>query len=116
MVVFPSGNLLLTETVGSKYRDIPAGSLDYMRFRDGVRTDQVRVISRVSLLAEELDQLRQDFAVLRMTFPVRCKMRACATLTGPCREVFQNNLLVPGVVLRRLHCDGCGLKYLVFSW
>ena len=54
------------------------------------------------------------FSLLMFFF--RCKMPACATLRGPCREVFQTNLLVPGTMLRRVACDSCGLQYLVFPW
>ena len=116
MVIFPSGNLLITTDPKAKYRDIPSGELHFMRFRSNLSPEMIKVMPKIPLLPEELEQLRQDFMVLRMTFPVRCKMKACATLVGPCREVFQTNLLVPGVILRRLHCDSCGLKFLVFSW
>ena len=47
-------------------------------------------------------------------FLSRCPHPVCATLRGPLRELYQNNVLVPGVLIRRMLCESCGLKFIIF--
>lgn len=54
-----------------------------------------------------LEQLRVDFNVLRMTFPVRCKYDVCVHKRGQLFELWQNNLTIRGVVMRRMQCLNC---------
>ena len=54
-----------------------------------------------------LEQLRVDFNVLRTTFPVRCKHAVCVHKRGQLFEMWQNNLTIRGVVLRRMQCLNC---------
>ena len=67
-----------------------------MPFKEGVEPLSVLAYPRVFLTYTQLQHLREDFMVLKMTFPVRCKHPVCAVDTGPLVEIFQNNILVPG--------------------
>lgn len=113
----PNGAMILTDSPGIKTRDVPEIAkelgLQFIEFRRGITVDDVKYERKASFSASEAKELREQFQILRMTFPVRCGQPACATLTGPCRELWQTNILVVGVLLRRMECDGCGIQYLV---
>ena len=131
VVMFPSGNMLLTES-GVSRNNPWCGSLKYASSPGSVNPSGIHIAGRFGFSQEQIDQLRQEFPWIRMKFPVRCKMpvsfsllfsslvnivpQVCASLRGSLREVFQNTVLLPGVPLRRMACDTCGLKYLVFPW
>ena len=62
-------------------------------------------------------ELMWEFKKLRMTFPVVCRYPACAKVTKVTMDdLWTNNYVVPGKILRRLGCRNCGLLYLVFGW
>ena len=88
----------------------------FIQYKRGITAKDVKFERKYSFTASEAKQLREEFQILRMVFPVRCGQPCCATLTGPLRELWQTNLLVEHVLLRRMECDGCGLQFLVFSW
>ena len=88
VVVFPSGNMLLTATVGATNRGrCPTTELEYVQFHDGVKTEDIEVLPHLHLTAPRLTELAEEFEVLRMTFPMRCMHQVCALLDGPLREV-----------------------------
>ena len=91
VVIYPSGNLLLTAAAGASSREVPVDppeGLQYVKFHQEVTMNDVKVI-RPRLSEGEIKQLRLDFEKLRMTFPVRCTQPVCATKIGPLREIFQ---------------------------
>ena len=55
----------------------------------------------------ELSRLLAEFQRLKMTFLVRCKYPICSQRVGPLQELWQNNLIVREVVLRRMQCMSC---------
>ena len=56
---------------------------------------------------ERLEELKEEFQVLKTEFVVRCKYACCGHLRGPLQELWQNNIIVRGVVLRRMICPNC---------
>ena len=117
VVVFPSGNMLLTASVGARRRTLPengcstSGDLRYVEFHKRVIPANVEVILQVSYSEEEAIQLKADFKILRMTFPVRyvefpvfqtCKsllLGVCFPPAAAALPCWQNNTLIPGVSL-----------------
>ena len=88
VVVFPSGNMLLTASVGATNKDrVPTSQLEYVQFRDDVKAEEVAAVPHIHLTAARLAELAEEFEILRMTFPMRCLHLVCATLDGPLREV-----------------------------
>ena len=72
VVVFPSGNLLLTASVGAQDRSLPdQGELRYAQFGEGVESSKVEAAVKIGYSEELALQLGKDFQILRMTFPVR---------------------------------------------
>ena len=72
VVVFPSGNMLMTASVNARSRELPNhGDLRYVQFRSDVVPSSIEVNSRVHYTEEQGRQLAADFRILRMTFPVR---------------------------------------------
>ena len=71
VVVFPSGNMLLTASTGLRFQDIPEGNLEYLQFKVGADGRTLKVLPRIKLSPRDLDRLRDDFQTLRMVFPVR---------------------------------------------
>ena len=98
VVIFPSGNMIITGTGGrwSHARDIPDGNLEFIPLRAGVDPHSLLANSRHFLRIGQLKFLLEDFEKIRMRFPIRCRHKVCATLKGPLRELFQNNLTIPG--------------------
>ena len=95
LVIFPSGEFLVVGGRHWKDRCLEAPPLTYLPFREGVDPAAVTVIPRLYLNPDQVEQLREAFITLRMLFPVRCRHASCA-MEGPLREIFQNNLLIPG--------------------
>ena len=120
VVKFPSGNLLATASVGvTNRKDLRHKEFkwpDTPLARHGARKHSMEVLARPLLSPEDLEAIRGQFKILRMTFPVRCKFKACASIRGPCRELWTNMITVPGVLLRYMECGNCGLQFLVFPW
>ena len=55
----------------------------------------------------DLHRMWMDFKRLRMTFVVRCKYQICSILSGPLQDVWQNNIVIRGVIMRRMQCMNC---------
>ena len=55
----------------------------------------------------DLHRMWMDFKRLKMTFVVRCKYQICSILSGPLQELWQNNLVLRGIVMRRMQCMHC---------
>ena len=73
VVMFPSGNMLLTESGVSRNKPW-CGSLKYASSPGGVNPSGIHIAGRFGFSQEQIDQLRQEFPWIRMKFPVRCKM------------------------------------------
>ena len=78
--------------------------------------DKFEVVPRPVFTDDDLARLDAHFRILRPTFPVRCRHKVCSTLRGPLKEKWCNMITVPGVLLRRMECESCGLQYLIFPW
>ena len=59
------------------------------------------------ITATELLQRWDEFTTLRMKFLVRCKYPVCSIQSRPLVELWQNNLTVRGILLRRMQCPNC---------
>ena len=113
VVVFPSGGMLATAAVGvSNPNDLRHREFD----QSGPRHSKFEVVPCPVFTDDDLARLDAHFRILRPTFPVRCRYKICSTLRGPCKERWCNMITVPGVLLRRMECESCGLQYLLFPW
>ena len=56
---------------------------------------------------EELQSLLSAYHKLKMSFVVRCKFLICAFQGGALQDIWQNNITVRGVLLRRMQCLHC---------
>ena len=63
------------------------------------------------LRGSELQRLHDEFSRIRMTFMVRCRYGVCSIKVGPLQEIWQNNVTVRGVLLRRMQCLHCRERY-----
>ena len=90
-------NVLRSPLASNDASDYASSSLDPSRFDD----------YHHGIEARELEELWKIFCDVRMKFIVRCKYRVCALRSGALNELWQNNLTVRGVLLRRMQCPGC---------
>ena len=90
-------SVLRSPLASNDVSDFASSSLDPARFDD----------YHHGVDSRELEELWKIFLEVRMKFIVRCKYRVCALRSGVLNELWQNNLTVRGVLLRRMQCPGC---------
>ena len=98
VVVFPLGNMLATASIGvTDPSDMRSHEFTFGRRSPGGNLGtQMEVVPRPLFLPEDIVRLESHFEILCPVFPVRCKYMACATLRGPCKELWVNMITVPG--------------------
>ena len=65
--------------------------------------------------SQELESLLANFKKLKMSFLVRCKFPVCSFQGGALQDLWQNNITVRGVLLRRMQCFHCHERLVDFA-